>query len=182
MKKRNQKSEWIETDHFDNDDVIPSYFRNRILELDDKLCSLISGYGRQLCRPGLHRLRQWNELWVKNFSNLILLVSKPNRYSDVISESTSIYGYLHYTKDLDSATNKTTIYISDMWIEPEFRGKHWGKTMVRSLFDMYPGAFFEVSVMNLNKVATEFWKSLGFVTPVYTNYMYQDPVNDSDEE
>ena len=182
MKKRNQKNKWIDIVHFDNEDNIPTRVKNQILALDDKLASLISGYCRRLCRPGLHTLRQWNQLWTKNYSNLVLLVVKPSRYSDVIWSDIKVVGYLHYTKDLDSATNKTSIYISDMWVEPEFRRKHWASSMVRSVFDKYPGAYFEVSVMNMNETANDFWNSMGFVTPIYTNYMYQDPVNDISEE
>ena len=47
---------------------------------------------------------------------------------------------------------------------------------------MNPGAAFEISVMCDNTVANSFWRSVGFVTPVYTNYFFKDSINNDDKD
>ena len=92
MQKRNQKRSNLKIFTFDNDDNIPSYIRNQILALDDKLASLISGYCRKMGRPGCHTLRSWYQFWSPG-SNLVLLVDDPDD-TDILYDESIVKGYL----------------------------------------------------------------------------------------
>lgn len=172
MSKKQSKRSNLKILTFDNDDEIPSYIRNQILALDDKLSSLISGYCREIGRSGCKVLKTWNQFWT-NGSNLVLLVDDPDDV-DMLYDESKVEGYLLYNKNISDQDGTTCIDFVSLWIEPEFRELHSGSVMVRKVFDMNPNASYEVMVMSNNKVAQSFWKSVGFVTPVCTSYFIEN--------
>jgi len=147
-----------------NNDEIPSYVRDQILDLSDKAsCNLASKY-RKLNIGRSLSLSNKNGHFDDNDGLYIVSVLGRN-------ENTKVVGYLHYFNDQSDDFIPKAVCIHNIWIEPEYRKLGIGSEMVRKLInELGSGRQFFISVLSNNKEGLAFWKKLGFITPEYTTY------------
>lgn len=77
-----------------------------------------------------------------------------------------IIGYALYFKNFSTFKGKPGIYLEDLFVKPEFRGKGFGKALFESIIKTAKEKNYgrvEWSVLNWNQPAIDFYKARGAV-------------------
>lgn len=113
----------------------------------------------------LRKTRKWSHHiwkfpnWRKIFSGIILL----QKSSLLKKNDKKPYGFALYFYNFSTFVGKPGIYLEDLFVEPECRGKGYGKALLVELAKMAEGKlrWFEWSVLDWNTPSIDFYKSLG---------------------
>ncbi len=73
-------------------------------------------------------------------------------------------GFALYFKNFSTFVCKPGIYLEDLFVEPNFRGKGYGKALLMELVQLAKSLDYgrvEWSVLNWNKSAIDFYESIG---------------------
>jgi len=79
-------------------------------------------------------------------------------------ESEVCVGFALYFRNFSTFVCKPGIYLEDLFVEPAFRGKGYGKALLMALVELAKIRNYgrvEWSVLNWNKPAIDFYESLG---------------------
>jgi GNAT superfamily N-acetyltransferase len=79
-------------------------------------------------------------------------------------EEQQCVGFALYFRNFSTFVCKPGIYLEDLFIEPNYRGKGYGKALLLALVDLAKENNYgrvEWSVLNWNTTAIEFYESLG---------------------
>lgn len=85
------------------------------------------------------------------------------------SENRKVIGCLNVW--VDETASKPCTYISNIWIEPEYRQLGLGSELVRFMYSNRQGNEFHISVYEDNEPAKKFWQSVGFINKLSSNYV-----------
>lgn len=97
-----------------------------------------------------------NEDYVRKRVNIVTVETKGE----------NVIGFIFYQ------CNGNTINITNIVIDESFRKCGWGRKLVGYVMEKYPNKQFVAEyVINENKDAINFWKSLGFSVPIFTNFL-----------
>ena len=89
-----------------------------------------------------------------------------HRYAEVLlaEENGKIMGFALYFYNFSTFLGKPGLYLEDLFIEPEYRGKGYGKKLFAALAQTAQGkncGRMEWSVLKWNKPSISFYESLG---------------------
>ena len=90
-------------------------------------------------------------------------------------------GYAIYYPKFASFAAKMNVYIEDLFIKPEYRGKGFGKEFFHKLLEMIKDEGYsklEWSCLDWNTLSIEFYKKLGAKEETGRVYFEYDPKND----
>ncbi len=79
-------------------------------------------------------------------------------------EDETCVGFALYFKNFSTFVGKPGIYLEDLFVEPNFRGKGYGKALLMELVQLAKSLDYgrvEWSVLNWNKSAIDFYESIG---------------------
>jgi GNAT superfamily N-acetyltransferase len=79
-------------------------------------------------------------------------------------EAETCIGFALYFKNFSTFVCKPGIYLEDLFVEPNYRGKGYGKALLMELVQLAKSLDYgrvEWSVLNWNKSAIEFYESIG---------------------
>lgn len=82
----------------------------------------------------------------------------------VAEYNSEIIGYALYFKNFSTFKGKPGIYLEDLFVKPEFRGKGFGKALFESIIKTAKEKNYgrvEWSVLNWNQPAIDFYKARG---------------------
>ncbi len=156
MKRKSKNKNLIFREYDTKNHIIHQEQLHKICDLMNDYMLDVYHYSRKINYK--NSLSLCTEEWVLSHQNIITLESKNGK----------VYGFLFYYYDSD---NKR-IEITNVHIDKSVRKHGLATRLVRFLFEKYPGKQFTANyVVNENWVAMNFWKSLGFFTPVYTTLL-----------
>ena len=95
-----------------------------------------------------------------------IFVDNPRVFCDVVDVDGEIAGMAIWFLNYSTWQGKHGIYLEDLFIKPEFRGKGYGKALLQHLAkvcDERGYGRFQWWVLDWNSPAIEFYKSLGAV-------------------
>ena len=95
-----------------------------------------------------------------------IFVDNPRVFCDVVEVDGEIAGMAIWFLNYSTWQGKHGIYLEDLFIKPEFRGKGYGKSLLQHLAkvcDERGYGRFQWWVLDWNSPAIEFYKSLGAV-------------------
>jgi GNAT superfamily N-acetyltransferase len=95
-----------------------------------------------------------------------IFVDNPRVFCDVVEVDGEIAGMAIWFLNYSTWQGKHGIYLEDLFIKPEFRGKGYGKALLQHLAkvcDERGYGRFQWWVLDWNSPAIEFYKSLGAV-------------------
>ena len=95
-----------------------------------------------------------------------IFVDNPRVFCDVVDVNGEIAGMAIWFLNYSTWQGKHGIYLEDLFIKPEFRGKGYGKALLQHLAkvcDERGYGRFQWWVLDWNSPAIEFYKSLGAV-------------------
>ena len=95
-----------------------------------------------------------------------IFVDNPRVFCDVVEVDGEIAGMAIWFLNYSTWQGKHGIYLEDLFIKPEFRGKGYGKALLQHLAkvcDERGYGRFQWWVLDWNSLAIEFYKSLGAV-------------------
>lgn len=97
-----------------------------------------------------------SENYIRNHKKIVTVETKGG----------NVVGFIFYQCD------GNTVNITNIHINKSFRKCGLGRRLVGYVMEKYPNKqFVAVYVINENKNAMNFWKSIGFNTPIYTNFL-----------
>jgi GNAT superfamily N-acetyltransferase len=92
----------------------------------------------------------------------------PRRYAEVLIAEDDVtrqpVGFALFFHNFSTFLGKPGIYLEDLFVRPEHRGKGWGKALLRALARLVierDCGRLEWAVLNWNEPAIQFYKSLG---------------------
>lgn len=106
------------------------------------------------------------EIFSKDIDNCI----KENPYLDgyVIEAETGVAGYAMVAKSYSTEFGKRCIWIEDLYIKPEHRGKGLGNKLMEFIASAYTDCIFRLEVERENTAAINLYKKHGFTVLPYT--------------
>ena len=80
----------------------------------------------------------------------------------VFDEDKTIQGYAMLAKSFSTEFGRQCVWVEDVFIKPEHRGKGIGKQLLSFVVQKYPEAVIRLEVENENEPAVELYKKSGF--------------------
>lgn len=99
------------------------------------------------------------EIFVKDFETCI---GTPYAEGYVFKDSESYMGYGMIVKSYSTEFGKRVIWIEDVFVLPEYRGRGIGRAFFGMIEQKYPDALFRLEVEKDNEKAISLYKRLGF--------------------
>ncbi len=98
------------------------------------------------------------------FENDVELCIKGDAYVEgyVFEESGILQGYAMLAKSYSTEFGKHCVWVEDIYIKPEFRGKGLAKSFFDLLDEKYPDYVIRLEVEDYNHRAVKVYKSAGF--------------------
>ena len=106
------------------------------------------------------------EIFLNDINNCI----NENPYLDgyVIENGEDILGYSMVAKSYSTEFGKSCIWIEDLYIKPEHRGKGLGNKLMEFIASAYTDCIFRLEVERENTAAVNLYKKHGFTVLPYT--------------
>ncbi len=80
----------------------------------------------------------------------------------VFEQNGVIQGYTMIAKSFSTEFGKRCIWIEDLYVQPEFRGKGLGGAFLQHIQELYPGALFRLEAEQENEGAVRLYEKMGF--------------------
>ncbi len=80
----------------------------------------------------------------------------------VFEQDGVIQGYTMLAKSFSTEFGKRCIWIEDLYVRPECRGKGLGGAFLQHVQDLYPGALFRLEAEQENEGAVRLYEKMGF--------------------
>lgn len=80
----------------------------------------------------------------------------------IFEESGEIHGYAMVAKSFSTEFGKPCIWIEDLYVQPESRGRGLGSAFFAYIQDRYPGCLFRLEVEKENEGAVNLYERMGF--------------------
>ena len=132
------------------------------------------------CIRGLAEHVNQLELVTAKKENLLLEIFSPNSHVLVLiaeNEKNEVTGFSLFFKTFSTFKAKTNIFIEDLFVFPEFRGKGIGKMLLDRICEYAKSigaAKVEWYVNNLNKGAINFYNNYGAKQLDYKSIFYRE--------
>ena len=113
-----------------------------------------------------------DEIFDTDFENCIN--NNPYLEGYVFCSNNEILGYAMLAKSFSTEFGKPCIWIEDLYLKPNSRGKGITPIFLKHVKDLYPNAIFKLEVEEENARAVHAYKKLGFE---YSPYLYMQILN-----
>lgn len=110
----------------------------------------------------LHEVNATEDILIKN-----LFGPHPRAEAVILYSDDKPAGFALYFYNFSTFLGKPGIYLEDLYVRPEFRGKGFGKVLLKHMAKIAKQrdcGRVEWSVLDWNKTAIDFYKSLGAIT------------------
>ena len=95
------------------------------------------------------------------------LADSPYVEGYVFNVQTGVKGYAMLAKSFSTEFGKPCIWIEDLYISPEYRGKGLGSAFFRLIEEKYPDYLFRLEVEEENEGAVKLYRKNGFTVLPY---------------
>lgn len=158
-KQPKKKENFVLKEYNEDHNGLMSYTRDSIIDLLNEYALLTSKLFRKMNFNV--SLNLYNYDHIKGYS----IVTIENKKKECI-------GFVSYSIN----EKDKLIIIQNICIDKNYKRLGWGSKLVRYLFEKYSNYQFEaLYVISNNFEAVVFWKSLGFIQPIYHSFVTHSP-------
>lgn len=148
--------------NYSNSNEMPDNKQRQILSLLDEASHQIADWARNI-RMG----------WSIPLPTHDSLFNGDMRIVTMEISGKKVIGFIQYYTYTSENHSDSQLGIHQIYVNKKYRNKGIGSNLVRYLMEKYEDHMFTINVWDQNEIGKKFWKSLGFVTPTYTSYIYK---------